>query len=334
MTPTPLLRRASAALVCVGLWVAAGAASTSWAAPTPAELEKARATFRAGTALEAANDWGNALARFREVVAVKPSPQVLFHIGRCLEHLGKWTEALGQYRLAADMVEPGKKDVLKEIESARTALEARMPKLIIRRGIGADSVSISVDGLVLGAPLIGSELPLDPGAHLVVATEDGKERFSQKIAIHENESKSVTIDIQPASVAGSASVAPAAVPVEPVPSDKIAGSSGRRPLGFVVGGVGVASLVASGVFFYLRQQTISDLDKVCIDGHCPPDSKSTEDSGKLYQTVSQVTLGVGAAGVALGAVLILSGKSGGGARVSLATGAPGATSGLSVLGRF
>jgi hypothetical protein len=330
------MHRTKALLLSLGVCLAVGSLpNAALAAPTAAEVEKARATFRAGTALEAANDWGNALAKFREVAAVKSSAQVLFHIGRCLEHLGKWTEAVGQYRLAEDSVEKGKNEVQKEIEAARKALEARMPKLTIRRGIGADSVSIAIDGTPLGAPMIGAEMPVDPGPHTILAMEDGQERFSQKIAVHENESKSLTIDIQTERTAVPPTSGPAVAPVVPPSSDdKPTNKGGWKTFGYVAGGLGVASLVASGVFLYMRQKTISDLDKVCIDGHCPPDSKSTEDSGKLYQTVSLVTLGVGVVGLAVGSVLVFTSKSESPAKVSVTTAAPGALGGLSVQGSF
>jgi hypothetical protein len=338
MIRSAVTRSASLLLTCMGLCLAAGFFSTpSLAAPTAAELERARSTFRAAMALEAANDWGGALAKFREVAAVKTSAQVQFHIGRCLEHLGKWTEALGQYRLAADSVEPAKKDVLKEIEAARQSLEARIPKLTIRRGIGADSVTISLDGLPLGAPMIGSEMKVDPGPHTIVATEDGKERFSQKVAVNENEAKSMTIDIQPNKPLVSASADSAARPVPDTKPQASARAGGSRTLGYVVGGVGLASLVASGAFFLMRQQTIDELDKVCVDGHCPPESKSTEDDGKLYQSISQGTLALGVVGVAVGSYLIFSRRpesSAAPAKVSLTTGAPGAWGGLSLRGSF
>src|SRR5689334_16529333 len=51
-------------------------------------LDKARAQFQQGLALETAGDWAGALSLFVQVAAVKLTPQVRFHVGLCEEHLG------------------------------------------------------------------------------------------------------------------------------------------------------------------------------------------------------------------------------------------------------
>jgi hypothetical protein len=75
---------------------------------------------------------------------------------------------------------------------------------------------------------------------------------------------------------------------------------------FVIGGVGVASLIASGVFFGLRQGAISDLDGSCPSRTgCDPSLKSTEENGRLYGTVSLITLAAGVVGLGVGGTLLL-----------------------------
>ncbi|HEY6080631.1 MAG TPA: hypothetical protein VIW29_17575, partial [Polyangiaceae bacterium] len=66
-----------------------------------------------------------------------------------------------------------------------------------------------------------------------------------------------------------------------------------------------ASLATSGVFFALRSGKISKLDDACPDRVCPPEMQSDIDQGKLYTTLANVTLAVGIAAVASGAVLVL-----------------------------
>jgi hypothetical protein len=98
---------------------------------------------------------------------------------------------------------------------------------------------------------------------------------------------------------------------EPVPPPIIgigAGqAAGRSPVyGYVIGGIGIASLGASGIFFGLRAGKISDLDKACPNRTCPSNQQSDIDAGKLYTTIANVTLAVGVAAVAGGIVLVLS----------------------------
>jgi hypothetical protein len=78
---------------------------------------------------------------------------------------------------------------------------------------------------------------------------------------------------------------------------------------WIIGGIGVASLAASGVFFVLRRGAENDLDDGCRDDVCPERLRDTEDKVKLYTMVGNVTLGVGILGVGLATVLLLSGGS-------------------------
>jgi hypothetical protein len=115
-------------------------------------------------------------------------------------------------------------------------------------------------------------------------------------------------------------------------------SSAVRSAGFVIGGVGIASLIGSGAMFYLRHTSITDLDKQCGPNRmsCPATSQSTVDRGKLYTTLGDITLIAGAVGLGLGATLVIVGShSSEQASLALAPGAAGANvGGASLLGRF
>src|ERR1051325_9094803 len=108
------------------------------AAQSQEELERARQQFRQGLRLEAAGDWAASLAKFVEVGKVKLTPQVRFHGARCNEQLGRLNEALGEYRLAEYEAGQQRLKELQAITQARQALESRVPKLLIKRGEGAE----------------------------------------------------------------------------------------------------------------------------------------------------------------------------------------------------
>jgi hypothetical protein len=78
----------------------------------------------------------------------------------------------------------------------------------------------------------------------------------------------------------------------------------------VIGGVGVASLLASGVFFILRGSAISKLEGKCgPDGnHCPPELEPTYNSGKTYSLIAPIMLGVGVGAVGTAVVLLVAQK--------------------------
>lgn len=58
-------------------------------AQTEAELERARATFAEGVERLNRSQWAEAAARFREVMAVRPTAQVKYNLGLALSHLGE-----------------------------------------------------------------------------------------------------------------------------------------------------------------------------------------------------------------------------------------------------
>lgn len=253
-----------------------------------AELKKARAQFQQGTELEQAGNWTAALQAFREVGQVRMTPQVRFHIAVCEENLGRLVAALGGYELAlaeADKVNP---DFKGEVEANITRLRARIPKLVIVRGAGADAAAIELDSVAVGDSSVGVEVPLDPGPHAVTAKAPNRKPFEASVTLKEQETARLEVVLE--------ELPPELLrPAASLPADK----PPSKVVPFVIGGVGVASLIGSGVLFGLRQGALSDLDKACpTRTDCPSSKQSRYDDLKFYHYGSQVALGVGV--VALG----------------------------------
>jgi hypothetical protein len=270
-------------------------------AQTQEELERARQQFRQGLSLEAAGNWAAALAKFQEVGKVKLTPQVRFHAARCNEQLGRLNEALGEYRLAEyEAGQQGLKEAA-EISQARQALESRVPKLVIKRGEGAEAARIELDGVELGEAQIGQPVSVDPGPHTIVAKLGGDRQVQESASVKESETAEVVLKAP--AVAEKPAAPPegnSAVPPDPEPKK-------ASVLPWIVGGVGVASLAASGAFFALRQGAKSDLEKGCDGNTCPESLHDTKKQGELYTTLSWVFLGVGVAGIGTATYLFISG---------------------------
>lgn len=307
-----------------------------------AAIDKARDQFRQAIAAEAAGNWGAALGLLRQVSNIKMTPQVRYNIALCEDNLGQLVAALGDYELAlAEGQAISATDVTDVVPARIAALRARIPILVVTRTERARTAAISVDGVQLGAAMLGQQTPVDPGTHVIEATAKGFAPFSKSVDLAEKESKTVEVDLTPlpAAAGPAASTSGAAAPV-PAGADK-----GRAPekrtnvLPFVVGGVGVASLAASGVLYALRAGTMSDLDAVCGDSRskCPKQSEDTYNRGKTYNTLTNVTLGLGVAALGTGVVLYFTsdGKSESqSASVGVAPAAADADLGASFVGRF
>ncbi len=277
--------------------VVVGAMGTAAAQPSDKELREARATFQAGLALEAAGDFKNALVKFREVAAVRQTPNVSYHIAVCLEQLGRWTEALGTYRMTIDSArEEGAENVAVQADEARQKLEARMPRLQLLRGKGAAGAIVELDGVRIGAASFGVEMPADPGGHRVVATIDGETVFSQTVVLKEGRLETVTI-----SVKVEEPPPPPPPPDEPKPSP--IGPSQRT--GYIFLGAGITSLVVGGMFVKLRNDTIDQLESQCMGTRCDPSLEDTSDRGKIYMMAANGFLGAGVISAGIGTVVLM-----------------------------
>ena len=209
------------------------------------------------------------------------------------------------------------------MEARREALSQRIPKLTVKRGSGAEAASVALDGVTLGDQVIGTAMPTDPGPHTVEATAPGFKPFRKSVRVAEQQSETIEIVLEPETVT---SAQPGAG------GETVVRTTGRSPVyGYVIGGIGIASLGASGVFFGLRAGKISDLDKVCTKERvCPEDYKDDIEQGERYTTIANVTLAVGVAAVAGGLVLILTSGPSSETSVALAP-APG---GAQLIGKF
>jgi hypothetical protein len=299
--------------------------------PAPADgdaLKLAREQFSQALSLQTGGDWAGALALLKEVAAVKPTPQVRFNIAICEERLGRLVAALGDYELAASDAQAEKSDqVGQEVDARLEALKARVPRVVVQRGDGADSATISLDGVSLGDSVVNIPMPADPGPHVVEAKAPGFLPFKQAFRVAEQQTATILVKLEAEPTK-----------VEPnVPGQTRATAQTVRTVGFVVGGVGIASLIGSGAMFYLRHTTISDLDKQCGSDRqaCPDSERSTVDRGKLYTTLGDVTLAVGAVGLGVGATLVILGShSSEQPSLAIAPGAAYANAGATLLGRF
>jgi hypothetical protein len=355
-TALPLKRRRSftsthLARAAIGLGVVAATLATSGGAraQTKQELDDARKQFQEGMALSAANNCSAALTKFRAVANVKMTANVAFNIAECEERLGKLVSALGNYRLAASQAQgdPKSKDVASRVADRIDALDARIPKLTIKRGKGADVASIELDGSELGASQLSAATPVDPGSHTVVAKIGDKVYAQDKVILVEKESKTFEVKINaPVAKIEKAPVdEPKIDPVVPPPPPAKSKAPAVAALG--VGGLGV---ILGATFMAVRGGALSDLDKLCGgDTSCPPSAQPTADKGRLFTGLADASFVVGAAGLVTGIVMLatsgpakpkatsafLGAPPPDGRGVRVLTSAPGASvGGLSLAGRF
>ncbi len=200
---------------------------------------------------------------------MKATAQVSFNIAECEERMGRLAAAVGDYRVAAKTAEgdPKAKDVYAKCGDKIAAIEPRVPKLTITRGSGADSATIELDGVELGVSQLGTEIPVDPGPHVVVGKIGDKVYFRQNVTLEEKEAKPIDV-VMKVSNTPIAVDEPKADKTEEPPPEK---PRSRTP-GIVIASAGAVSMGIGFVFFAMSQGKISDLNKICGVGQtsCPP----------------------------------------------------------------
>ena len=184
------------ALLCFGVGILLAPPAAAQNADEAARLTEARGKFQQAIELEQAGNWGGALRLFREVGQVRMTPQVRFHIGVCEENLGRLAVALGSYELALRDAESVGGDFSVEVTQKVEALRARIPKIVVERGPGAEAAIIELDGVALGASSIGIELPVDPGPHAISARAPGHEAFAVTVNAAEGGKERVKVELE------------------------------------------------------------------------------------------------------------------------------------------
>jgi hypothetical protein len=308
-----LLRGAIVALTALAVAghpsVAQGQPGPAGRPPTDEELAAARKLFGEALKLERKSDWKGALAKFQKVAQVKMTPQVRFHVALCHEHLGRLVEALNGFELAAHEaknLDNKAKKVAKNAPKRAAALRKRLAYVHIVVQGTVHSSKILLDGKPISLALVDTDIPVNPGTHVVkVITGTGEVVYEQELVLEKRQNQRVelVIDDPEPPPPPPKSTATAVTPPPPAPPPPYNGSS--RVPAYVVGGLGIAALGASGLFYGLRQMTIADIRDTCDadDRYCDGDMIDTAERGEIYTTLSGVMLGVGAAALATGVVL-------------------------------
>jgi hypothetical protein len=277
-----------------------------------AAADEARATAQAlfDDAVQAMKDkaYDRACPKLEEVTKLQPGKVgAMLQLALCYEESGKVASAWARYRAAADAAGPS--DERGAQAAAKAAeLAPRVPKLTIAvdpANRALRGVSLTKGGREVGVVEWDSALPADPGSYEIVVTAPGKVRWTGRVEVKLG---------QPASISVPALVDDPRAVVPPEPREAASPPMRtQRKVGFVVGGVGVASLAVAGVTGALFLTKKATAQHECMSGGvaggfvCTPAGLAAANAGKTFGTVDTVTLLAGAGLLAVGVVLVATG---------------------------
>jgi hypothetical protein len=272
------------------------------AAPTDSAAQ-AELLFDQGKKLLEAGDLAAACPKFAESARLDPGVGVALFLGDCYQREGKTASAWAAFRDAEQLaMKQGDKARERIAHERATLLDAKLVKLVIVAKDPPPGLVVKRDGLVIGLPSLGIDVPVDPGVHTVEASAPGFQTWTSN-AVIASTTKLTRLEIPPLV----AVLEEKPLPVTPPPPEENA-DPGRttRTIGLTLGAVGVAGLVTS-VIFGLSARSAYDASNE--GGHCDADNAcdaqglSDRDSAFARGTVATVFGAVGAAALIGGAVL-------------------------------
>lgn len=294
------MKAARAALVFLGVSLVAGAAP---AQPAADPNDAAAALFREGREALEKSDHVLACKKFTESLALSKRASTLLNLAQCEEGqrhlvaaLQRWNEGIALLEAADNRLGPSKERA--------AALERRVPRLTVKLAPGAPAgTQITLDGSALDAAALGAAVAVDPGDHVLVVSAPGQLEQRSTITLAESERREVTLapGLVPAAVATSSATATAALtPVVTPPPP----AADLRTVGFVSAGIGLAGFIAFGVTGGVIAANDGTIKANCPDKRCNEQGFSALETSRSLFTVNAIGLGLGAAGVAAGALLI------------------------------
>ncbi len=308
------IRRVALALALACFATSASLAEAEAQAPpatAPAQPSDAAARFAEAQALFDKGSFAEALAKFAPLAEETGSPNVLLYVARSLRELGRTTEAYDAMQIAVRVsteraVAEEKYAPTRDAASAELAILAlKVSHVIVAIADGPSSPEggavVKLDGTTLTAAQIGSSMTVMPGEHAVELEVPGSPTVKRKVTVAAGESKTLAL---------AAGQVDKTTPPPGLSPAKDEGKSGGtlRTVGFIVGGVGAASLVVGVVTGIMSSSEFASLEDECGTTRCTdPGAADTIDSGKSLETVANITLIGGAVLVVAAVPLVIFG---------------------------
>jgi hypothetical protein len=269
------------------------------AARARADTPLAESLFQEAKALMADGRFGEACPKLAESMRLDPGTGTLLALAVCHEGEGKtataWTEFVQAEQAA---VKDGRED---RVTFARERLAAIAPHvshlvLVVPSAIGSlPDFELRRNGQPIGAPAWNTPLPVDPGEHLLEARANGKLPWTRTVVVGADGDRQI-VEVGPFGDRAGA------------PAEEGGAISPLRVAGLVVGGVGLVA-IAVGAYFGVQAIDKSNAandrctPELCLDA----EAVAINEDAKAAANVANVTIGLGAAAVVAGIVMVIVG---------------------------
>lgn len=292
-------------------------------APVDSPSDEAIVLGQSGMAKFSDERWQLALDEFRAADAKMHSPVFGLYIARCLRNQGRWADAFAQYRTLVSSAYPeagpepwqlayrNAKDELAE-------LRATIPRLQFRMAAGTDlTPSIRLDGRDISFEEGPKGLMLDPGAHTLEVTHNGRSLEVRQLVLHPAR-ESLTITLGPYPIERAAMIPnPPPIAIQASASGtgqpaslgrkksavSVNAGTTRRDVRSIALGVGFVGLAVGAVAGFFAWSERSNISRQCDNHVCPSELSWRIERGKLLADGTTVALVTSAVSFAVAGVL-------------------------------
>lgn len=268
------------------------------------DREVAQAQFKEAKRLYDDEKYQPALKLFQLAWKFSGSPNARLYIGKCHLALGQNEDAYNELRGtlddAANTGDPSYDNTRRAAAAELALLESQVGRLLVVLADPDRTTEVTVGGQPFE---VGRVVAMSTGAVEVKATSDGQEAIRTPTIVA-GKTTSVALYFPP-------KLETSSKPAPPPPPPEPPGYTPMQIGGFVAIGAGGAILVGGGILGALAAGRFQALDSACGGQRCDdPGVNDVIDSGKTFELVSYIMLGVGGAGVLTGGALVLFGGEG------------------------
>lgn len=297
---------ASGRLAALGALAAVVAGASGVRAQAPeAPTARADRLFREGKSALEAGRFDEACPKLAESQRLDPGAGTLLALALCDEGRGRTATAWREFGdVAAESEKTNRADRVAMSRQHQKSLEGRLSHLEVDVASGA-GVTVRIDGAELPPSSWNKPVAVDPGDHAVDADGPGAQPWHATVHVGaDRDAKVVSVPALGATSAPTAVASlPSAEPVAEPPSGERA--DGARTVGWIAGGVGVASLGVGAVFGALALGSHGAAKNLCPSSPCMSATGVDDESrAKTQAWIADAGIGVGVVALAVGAYLV------------------------------
>ena len=305
--------------------------------PPPDALQEANIHFEQGVEFYHQMRFEEAAIEFARAYELKPNFKLLFNIAQAENMLEHYARALSAYKkYLADGGDEVPEDRKQLVEKEMARLEFRVGRLEVR--CPEEGATVLVDGEDQGRTPVEEPILLDVGKHEVEVVKDNHRLYrrvhrvagGQQLVVDLTSPQKAETEPSQGTEASETSRAP-----EP-PPEEASGGNPRKAIAWSTIGVGAAAGVGAVVTGAIALSGKKKVQNGCDDYSCPRDDWESqfEKVGRLSLT-TDILIGVAAAGVITGVLLLVVKPKSDGERAAAVGAAPAAGGGaLMISGRF